>query len=249
MCSPCCPGPAPPGRCSGPPVCSLCVWCCVYGVLGLLAPVHRCARSVCSVACTASRASWLLFTAVHALCAVLRARFPGPHGTCSAACTLCVWCCGCDVLGRLVPVPRRARSLFVVACAVSWAAWLLFTGVPDCVLCAVYGCKSSCHSCPALHRRTGPLAPRDNHSLAEGHLFLQSTALPMVSSASVRCVVCTVCWAPWLQFTGVRALCAVLYVRRPGPPGSCTPVRVLAVCSSHASYPPPSSSLVLVHAP
>ena len=32
-------------------------------------------------------------------------------------------------------------------------------------------CKSSCHGCPALHRRTGPVAPRDNHSLAEGHLF------------------------------------------------------------------------------
>ena len=63
----------------------------------------------------------------------------------------------------------------------------------------VYGCKSSCHSCPALHRRTGPLAPRDNHSLAEGHWFfftdncLLSTALtlsvpcrpmPMVSSVS-----------------------------------------------------------------
>ena len=60
----------------------------------------------------------------------------------------------------------------------------------------VYGCKSSCHSCPALHRRTGPLAPRNNHSLAEGHRFftdhcLLSTALtlsvpcspmPMVSS-------------------------------------------------------------------
>ena len=78
--------------------------------------------------------------------------------------------------------------------------------------------------------------------------FLQSTALPMVSSASVCCVVCTVSWAPWLRFTGVHALCVVLYVRRPGPPGSCSPVPVLAVCSSHASYPPPSSSLVLVHA-
>ena len=31
--------------------------------------------------------------------------------------------------------------------------------------------ESSCHSCPALHRKAGPLAPRDNHSLAEGHLF------------------------------------------------------------------------------
>ena len=78
--------------------------------------------------------------------------------------------------------------------------------------------------------------------------FSQSTALPMVSSASVRCVVCTVSWAPWLRFTGVHALCAVLYVRRTGPPGPCSPVRVLAVCSSLASYPPPSSSLVLLHA-
>ena len=60
----------------------------------------------------------------------------------------------------------------------------------------VYVCKSSCSSCPALHRRTGPLAPRDNQSLAEGDWFftdhwLLSTALtlsvpcspmPMVSS-------------------------------------------------------------------
>ena len=41
-----------------------------------------------------------------------------------------------------------------------------------------------CHSCPALHRRTGPLALCDNHSLAEGHWFftdhcLLSTALTL----------------------------------------------------------------------
>ena len=60
----------------------------------------------------------------------------------------------------------------------------------------VYVCKSNCHSPPALHRRTGPLALRDSRSLAEGHRFftdhcLLSTALtlsvpcspmPMVSS-------------------------------------------------------------------
>ena len=183
------------------------------GVLG-----RRCARSVCGVAstvswaswllftgvhplcvviaCTASCASWLLFTVVDALCVVLRARFAGPPGSYSPVCTLSVWCCGCGVLSRLVPVHQRARSLSGVACAVSWAAWLLFTGVP----------------------------------------------------AFMRCVVCTVSWVPWFRFTGVHALCAVLYVRRPGPPGSCSPVRVLAVCSSHASYLPPSSLLVLVHA-
>ena len=130
-------GPAPPGRCSGPPVCTLCVWCCVYGVLGLLAPVHRRARSVCGVACTASWASWPLFTGVHALCVVLRVRCPGPPGSCSPVCTLCVWCCGCGVLGRLAPVHWCARSLCGVVCAVSWAAWLLFTGVPALVCCVV----------------------------------------------------------------------------------------------------------------
>ena len=48
-----CPGP--PGSCS--PVCVLGVLCCVCGVLGLPAPVHRCARSVCCVACAVSWAS------------------------------------------------------------------------------------------------------------------------------------------------------------------------------------------------
>ena len=32
-------------------------------------------------------------------------------------------------------------------------------------------CESCCHGCPALHRRAGPVAPGDNHSLAEGHLL------------------------------------------------------------------------------
>ena len=195
---PCCPGPAPPGRCSGPPLCSLCVWCCVYGALGPLASVHRCARSVCGVACTASWASWLLVTPL---------------------CTPCVWCCVHGFLGLLAPAHRRARSVCGVAGAVSWAAWSVVTGVhARCVLLRA--------RCPAWAA------------------WLLFTGLP----PSVRCVVCMVSWAPWLLFTGVHALCAVLYVQRPGPPGSRSPVRVLAVCSSLASYPPPSSSLVLVHA-
>ena len=41
----------------------------------------------------------------------------------------------------------------------------------------VYWCKSSCHSCPALYRRTAPLAPRDNHSLAEGHWYFTDDCL------------------------------------------------------------------------
>ena len=45
-----CPGPL--GSCS--PVCPRGLLCCVCGVLGPLAPVHRCARSVCCVACAVS---------------------------------------------------------------------------------------------------------------------------------------------------------------------------------------------------
>ena len=52
----------------------------------------------------------------------------------------------------------------------------------------VYGCKGSCHSCPALHRRTGPLAPRDNHSLAEGHWFFTDHCL--LSNALTLSVPC-----------------------------------------------------------
>ena len=140
-----CPGP--PGSCS--PVCTLRVWCCVYGVLGLLAPVHRCARPVCGVACTVSWASRLRLSGVHVLCVVLRLR-PGPLGSCSPACTLSVCCCVRGVLGRLAPVHRCAcfgalcrvygvlgplapvhrcaRFVCDVVCAASWASWLLFTG-------------------------------------------------------------------------------------------------------------------------
>ena len=120
-------------------------WCCVYGVLGLPAPVHRCARS----ACTVSSASRPLFTGVHALrvvlrllgthpsgwrgpggpvarpaggagCSrvppdggvVLRVRRPGPPGSCSPVCTLCVY----GVLGLPAPVHRCARFVCGGAC-------------------------------------------------------------------------------------------------------------------------------------
>ena len=125
-----CPGP--PGSCS--PVCPLGVLCCVCGVLGLPAHVHRCARSVCCVACAVSWASWLLFTGVPARCVVLRVRCPGPPGSCSPVCPLGVLCCACGVLGLPAPVHRRARSVCCFACALSWASRLLFTafGVYTC---------------------------------------------------------------------------------------------------------------------
>ena len=211
-----CPGP--PGSCS--PVCTLCVWWCVYGVLGLLAPVHRCARSVCGVVCTVSWASWLLFTGVHALCVVLRVRRPWPPGSCSPVCTLCVWCCVYGVLGLLAPVHRCARSVCGVACTVSWASWLLFTGVyARCVVLRVWrpgppgSCSPVCTLCVrcCVHGARGLLVPV--HRCA-------------------RCVcgvACTASWASWLLFSGVHALCVVLRVRCPGPPGSCSPVCTLCV--------------------
>ena len=120
-----CPGPL--GSCS--PVCALCVWCCVYGVLGLLAPVHRRACPVCGVACTVSWVSWLLFTGVRALCVVLCARCPRSLGSCLPVCVFCVWCCVYGVLGLLAPVHRCARSVCGVVCTVSWASWLLFFSI------------------------------------------------------------------------------------------------------------------------
>ena len=120
--------PRPPGSCS--PVCLLGELFCVCGVLGHLAPGHGRARPVCCSACAVSWATWLLFDRVLARCVVLRVLCPGPLGSRSLACPLGVLCCLCGVLGLLAPVHRCARSVCCFACAVSWASWLLFTGVP-----------------------------------------------------------------------------------------------------------------------
>ena len=102
----------------------------VCSVLGRLAPVHRCARAVCCVASAVSWATWLLFTGVLARCVVLRVRCPGPLGSRSPVRPLGVLCGVCGVPGHLAPVHWCARSVCCFACAVSWATWLLFTGVP-----------------------------------------------------------------------------------------------------------------------
>ena len=215
-----CPGP--PGSCS--PVCPLGVLCCVCGVLGHLAPVHRCARSVCCFACAVSWASWLLFTGAPTRCVVLRVRCPGPPGSCSPVRPLgvlfCVLFCVCGVLGLLAPVHRCARSVCCVACAVSWASWLLFTGVPaPCVLLRV--------RCPGPPGSCSPVCPRGVLCCLCGVLGLLA---PVHRCArAVCCVACAVSWASWLLFTGAPARCVVLRVRCPGPPGSCSPVCPLGV--------------------
>ena len=211
-----CPGPL--GSCS--PVCSLGVLCCVCGVLGHLAPVHQCACSVCCVACAVSWATWLLFTGAPAGCFVLRGRCPGPRGSCSPVCPLGVLCCVCGVLGHLAPVHRCARWVCCVAWAMSWATWLLFTGVlARCVVLRV-PCPGPLGSCSPLR----PLGVLLCVCGVLGHLA------PVHRCArSVCCVACAVSWATWLVFTGAPARCVVLRVRCPGPPGSCSAVRPLGV--------------------
>ena len=210
-----CPGPL--GSCS--PVRPLGVLLCVCGALGHLAPVHRCALSVCCFACAVPWASWLSFTGVPARCVVLCVRCPGPLGSCSPVCPLGGLWCVCGVLGHLAPVHRRARS--VRCCrAVSWATWLLFTGVPTrCVVLRVR-CPGPLGSCSPL-RLLRPLLCLYG---VLGHLA------PVHRCArSVGCVARAVSWATWLLFTGVPARCVVLRVRCPGPLGSCSPVCPLGV--------------------
>ena len=216
-----CPGPL--GSCS--PVRPLRVLLCVCGVLGLLAPVHQCALVVCCFACAVSWASLLLFTGVPTRCVVLRVGCPGPPGSCSPMCPLGVLCCVCGVLGHLAPVHRCARSVCCFACAVSWASWLLFTGVPTrCVVLRVW-CPGPLGSCSPLCA-LGVLCCA---CCVLGHLA------PVHRCArSVCCVACAVSWASHLLFTGVPAWCVVLRVRCPGPPGSCSlvcPLGVLCCCA------------------
>ena len=129
--------PWPLGSCS--PMCRGRLLCCVCGVLGHFAPVHRCARSVCCVACAVSWVTWLPFTGAPAGCVVLRVRCPGPLGSCSPVCLLGVLLCVCGVLGLFAPVHQCARSVCCVVCVVSWATWLLFTGAP--ARCVVLGVR------------------------------------------------------------------------------------------------------------
>ena len=232
-----CPGPL--GSCS--PVCPLGVLCCVCGVPGHLPPVHRCASSVGCVACTVSWVSWLLFPVrplgvlcrvcgvpgtwllfpgAPARCLVSRVRCPGPLGFCSPVCSLGALCCVCGVLGHLAPVHWCAHSVRRVACAVSWAAWLLFTGVlAQCValcVCGVLGHWATAHWCA---RSVGCVVCAVSWATC-----LLLTGVPARRLCCVRGVLGT-----WLLFPGLLARCFVLGVRCPGPLGSCSPVCSLGV--------------------
>ena len=233
-----CPGPL--GSCS--PVCPLGVLWCVCGVLGHLASVHLYARSVVCFACAVSWAVWLLFTGVPARCVALRVQCSGPLGSRSLLCPLGVLCSACGVLGHLAPVHRCARPVRCVACAVSWATWLLFSGVPAPSFALFVRCPEATWllftgvpaQCVVLRVRCpGPLVPCSPVCPLSvlfgvcgvlGHL-----ALVHRCARSVLCCACAVSWATWLLFTGVPARCVVLRLRCPGPPGSCSPVCPLGV--------------------
>ena len=260
--------PRPPGSCS--PVCTLCLWCCVcgvlgrlsavhrcaclgvlcrlHGVLGLLAPVHRCARCVCGVVGAAPLASWFLFSGVRARCAVLFVPCSGSRGSCSPACTLCVRCRVCGLLGlfaaffwcdRVVCVVWRMWcpgtlglcSPVCLVCVLRCAAVCVVCGVRFCV-CGVLSFPASVHRCArpvcgvVCAWCPGPLgscSPMCLCGVLCGVCGVLGHLAPVHWYACVvRCVVCTVTWASWLLFTGVRARCAVFCVWCPGPPGSCS---------------------------
>ena len=224
------------------PYCTLGVLCCMCCVLGHLAPVHRCARSVCCALCAVSLATGLLFTAVHTRCVVLRVRCPEPLGSCSPVCTLGVLCYVCRVLAHLAPVHQCARSVCCVACAVSWATWLLFTGgQARCVVLRVrfsgpFGSCSSvctfrvwCCVCVVV----GHLAPVQR-CCTLGLLCILCAALDHLApvhrcARSVCCVACAVSWAAQLLFPSEHGRCFVLCVWCPGPLGCCSPVCTLCV--------------------
>ena len=180
--------------------------CCLCGVLGYLAPVHRCAPWVCCFACAVCWATWLLFTGVPARCVALRVRCPGTLGSGSPVCPLGVLCCVCGVLGHLAPVNQCAGWVCCFACAVSWATWLLFTGVPT-------RCVALLERCP------GPLgycSPVCSHGVLPCLCCVLGHLAPLHWCArSVGCFASAGSWATWLQFTGVLprgvfCLCRVL---------------------------------------
>ena len=154
-------------------------------------------------------------------------------------------------------VHRRVGSVLCVACAVSWATWLLFTAVlARCtVLCVL--CPGPLGSCPpmcwfgALCRVCGVLGP-----LAPVHLcacsvrcvawFCRVCGVPghlapvHQCARSVCCVACAVSLAIWLLFTDVltralRYVCGVLSLLAPAHRCACS-VRCLACAVSWATW-------------
>ena len=137
--------------------------------------------------CFVCGASCHLAPFLPARCAVLGVRCTGPLGSFSLPFWPAVLCCSvcCD------------------ACAVSWATWLLYTGVLVwCVVSRVW--------CPGLLSSCSPVCSLG--VLCCVCRVLVHFAPVQRSARSVRCVVCAVSWNTWLLFTGVLARCVALRV-------------------------------------
>ena len=119
--------------------------CCAFGFLGHLAPFHWCAHSVCCVVLSASLASWLLFTGVHARCVVLPVRCPWPlalvHRCARVVCS--VWCaaacCAFVPLLWLSPAPDVLARPTRFWCGLSPFGWLRLLGTWFCALVVAGG--------------------------------------------------------------------------------------------------------------
>ena len=212
------------------------------GVLGHLAPVHRCARSLRGIACAVSWATWLLFTVVFSPGAVLRVRCPGPLGSCSPVCLLRVLRCVHRVLGHVAPIHRCACSARCVACAVSWATWLLFTRVLARQVVLRVRCPGPLGSCSPVHTlgvlccsavswATWLLLTGVSARCVVLHVRFPGPLGTCSSVCSLR-VLCCVCSSLGHLAPVHRCACSVrcvACVRCPGPLGSCSPVCPLVV--------------------
>ena len=126
------------------PLCALGLLCCAFRILGHLAPVHRCARSLCCVACAVSVAPWLLFTRLPVwcvLCGVLR--------------RVALLCVGCGSFVR--PACSRTLRVFGVVC-VPWGGCACLAPGPVPWLWPA-ACLTGVPRCPAMvrHVSSGPV--------------------------------------------------------------------------------------------
>ena len=154
-----------------------------------------------------------------AQCVHLRARCPGPLGSCSPVCSLGAFCFGCGVLGHLAPVHHFSRSVRCVACAVSKTPRLLFTGLPS-------RCMELRVRCPRPLGSSSAVCPLGALRCVCG--VLGHFAPVHRRARSVRCSAFVVFSTTWFLFTGVPFRCVLLRGQWSGPLGSCSPVCSLA---------------------
>ena len=146
-------------------------------------------------------------------------RCPDPLCSCSPVCPLGALCCICGVLGHLTPLQRCARVVCRVACAVSWATWLLFTGAPA-------PCVVLCLGCPGPLRSSSPVCPLG--------------VLLCVCGVHGHLAPVHRCARPWCPVPLLSSV--LLRVRCPGPRGACSPVCSLCAVRVCRWWLCPSSS-------